>query len=186
MTAADDLAHLAAELREEATPGLTFMEVCGTHTMAIARYGLRELLPEGVRLISGPGCPVCVTAMSDLDQVLARGYPGGTDLSGGQWQRVALARALCAVKQGAGLVLLDEPTAQLDVRGEAEIFERVLAATRHCTTILISHRFSTVRYADHIVVLDEGRIVEQGSHEELIALGGRYAHLFNLQARAYR
>ena len=91
-----------------------------------------------------------------LDTVLARGYEGGTDLSGGQWQRVALARALCAVRLGAGVVLLDEPTAQLDVRGEAEIFERILAATRHCTTILISHRFSTVRHADRICVLEHG------------------------------
>src|SRR5262249_49866982 len=79
--------------------------------------------------------------LAALDTILAKGYAGGTDLSGGQWQRVALARALAAVKQGAGLVLLDEPTAQLDVRGEAEIFGRLLAATRQCTTILISHRF---------------------------------------------
>ena len=93
-----------------------------------------------------------------LDTVLARGYDGGTDLSGGQWQRVALARALCAVQLGAGVVLLDEPTAQLDVRGEAEIFDRILAATRHCTTILISHRFSTVRHADRICVLEQGRV----------------------------
>ena len=91
-----------------------------------------------------------------LDTPLARGYEGGTDLSGGQWQRVALARALCAVRHGAGLVLLDEPTAQLDVRGEAEIFERILAATRRATTILISHRFSTVRHADRICVLEHG------------------------------
>ena len=95
--------------------------------------------------------------LADLDTMLARGYDGGTDLSGGQWQRVALARALCAVRLGAGVVLLDEPTAQLDVRGEAEIFERILAATRHCTTILISHRFSTVRHADRICVLEHGR-----------------------------
>ena len=93
---------------------------------------------------------------------LHKGYEGGTDLSGGQWQRVALARALCAVRQGAGLVLLDEPTAQLDVRGEAEIFERILAATRALTTILISHRFSTVRHADRICVLEHGRVVELG------------------------
>src|SRR5206468_7344480 len=88
--------------------------------------------------------------LAELHTVLARGYEGGTDLSGGQWQRVALARALCAVRLGAGVVLLDEPTAQLDVRGEAEIFDRILAASRHCTTILISHRFSTVRHADRI------------------------------------
>src|SRR5262245_3690142 len=91
--------------------------------------------------------------LASLDTVLARGYEGGTDLSGGQWQRVALARALSAVTLGAGVVLLDEPTAQLDVRGEAEIFDRLLAATRECTTILISHRFSTVRHADRICVL---------------------------------
>src|SRR5262249_40871106 len=75
--------------------------------------------------------------LASLNTILARGYTGGTDLSGGQWQRIALARALCAVRRGAGLVLLDEPTAQLDVRGEAEIFERILSATRHCTTVLI-------------------------------------------------
>ena len=82
--------------------------------------------------------------LADLDTPLAKGYTGGTDLSGGQWQRIALARALCAVRRGAGLVLLDEPTAQLDVRGEATVFDRVLSATRGATTILISHRFSTV------------------------------------------
>jgi ABC-type multidrug transport system fused ATPase/permease subunit len=123
--------------------------------------------------------------LAALDTVLAKGYPGGTDLSGGQWQRVALARALCAVHLGAGLVLLDEPTAQLDVRGEAEVFERVLAATRECTTILISHRFSTVRKADRICVLEHGRVVELGSHDELMALGGRYRTMFDLQARRF-
>jgi len=123
--------------------------------------------------------------LADLDQVLARGYAGGTDLSGGQWQRVALARALCAVAQGAGLVLLDEPTAQLDVRGEAEIFDRILAATRHATTILVSHRFSTVRHADRICVLEHGRVVELGSHDELMAQGGRYRTMFELQASRF-
>ncbi|HEV7128421.1 MAG TPA: ABC transporter ATP-binding protein [Ktedonobacterales bacterium] len=123
--------------------------------------------------------------LAGLDTVLARGYSGGTDFSGGQWQRVALARALCAVKLGAGLVLLDEPTAQLDVRGEAEIFARMLAATRQCTTILISHRFSTVRHADRICVLEQGRVVELGSHDELMARGGRYHTMFELQARRF-
>jgi ABC-type multidrug transport system fused ATPase/permease subunit len=123
--------------------------------------------------------------LADLDKVLARGYEGGTDLSGGEWQRVALARALCAVKLGAGVVLLDEPTAQLDVRGEAEIFERILAATRHCTTILISHRFSTVRHADRICVLEQGKVKELGTHDELMALGGRYRTMFDLQAQRF-
>jgi ATP-binding cassette, subfamily B, bacterial len=123
--------------------------------------------------------------LAGLDTVLARGYVGGTELSGGQWQRVALARALCAVRLGAGVVLLDEPTAQLDVRGEAEIFDRILAATRHCTTILISHRFSTVRHADRICVLEGGRVVELGSHDQLMALGGRYRTMFDLQASRF-
>lgn len=124
--------------------------------------------------------------LADLDTVLARGYEGGTDLSGGQWQRIALARALCAVRGGAGLLLLDEPTAQLDVRGEAEIFDRILAATRQVTTILISHRFSTVRYADRICVLEEGKAIELGSHEELMQIeGGRYRTMFELQASRF-
>ena len=123
--------------------------------------------------------------LADLDTVLARGYDGGTDLSGGQWQRVALARALAAVRQGAGVVLLDEPTAQLDVRGEAEIFDRILEATRDATTILISHRFSTVRHADRICVLEHGRVVEIGNHDALMALGGRYQTMFYLQAQRF-
>jgi ABC-type multidrug transport system fused ATPase/permease subunit len=124
--------------------------------------------------------------LAGLDTVLARGYDGGTDLSGGQWQRIALARALASVRLGAGLVLLDEPTAQLDVRGEAEIFDRVLAATRHCTTILISHRFSTVRHADRICVLEHGRVIELGTHDELMALGGRYRTMFDVQAQRFQ
>ncbi len=123
--------------------------------------------------------------LAELDTVLARGYDGGTELSGGQWQRVALAQALAAVRQGAGIVLLDEPTAQLDVRGEAEIFERILRATRDATTILISHRFSTVRHADRICVLEHGRVVELGTHAELMALGRRYRTMFDLQAQRF-
>jgi ABC-type multidrug transport system fused ATPase/permease subunit len=123
--------------------------------------------------------------LAALATTLARGYEGGTDLSGGQWQRVALARAMCAVRMGAGVVLLDEPTAQLDVRGEAEIFDRILAATRHTTTILISHRFSTVRHADRICVLEGGRVVELGTHDELMAARGRYQTMFDLQASRF-
>jgi ATP-binding cassette, subfamily B, bacterial len=123
--------------------------------------------------------------LAGLDTILAKGYEGGTDLSGGQWQRIALARALCAVELGAGVVLLDEPTAQLDVRGEAEIFNRLLASTRRCTTILISHRFSTVRQADRICVLEEGRVIELGTHDELMEKGGRYRTMFELQAQRF-
>ena len=123
--------------------------------------------------------------LAELDTILARGYEGGTDLSGGQWQRVALARALCAVQLGAGVVLLDEPTAQLDVRGESEIFDRILQATKDCTTILISHRFSTVRHADRICVLEHGRVIELGTHEELMSRRGRYFTMFDLQAKRF-
>jgi ATP-binding cassette, subfamily B, bacterial len=125
------------------------------------------------------------TGLAELDTILSRAYGGGTDLSGGQWQRVALARALCAVRLGAGVVILDEPTAQLDVRGEAEVFDRILEATRGCTTILVSHRFSTVRHADRICVLEAGRVVELGSHDELMARGGRYRTMFDLQAARF-
>jgi ABC-type multidrug transport system fused ATPase/permease subunit len=125
------------------------------------------------------------SGLAALDTVLAKGYPGGIDLSGGQWQRIALARVLAAVELGAGVVLLDEPTAQLDVRGEAEIFNRILDATRHTTTILISHRFSTVRRADRIAVIEHGRVVELGSHDELMAAGGRYRTMFELQASRF-
>jgi len=123
--------------------------------------------------------------LATLDTILSRAYQNGTDLSGGQWQRIVLARALCAVRLGAGVVLLDEPTAQLDVRGEQEIFNRVLDATRNTTTILISHRFSTVRHADRICVLEHGRVVEFGSHDELMAAGGRYRTMFDLQASRF-
>jgi ABC-type multidrug transport system fused ATPase/permease subunit len=116
---------------------------------------------------------------------MAKGYPGGVDLSGGQWQRVALARAIAKVGGGAHVVLLDEPTAMLDVRGEAEIFGRVLGATSTATTILVSHRFSTVRQAALICVVEHGRAIELGSHEELMALRGRYHTMYDLQASRF-
>ncbi len=123
--------------------------------------------------------------LADLDTILSKSYAGGTDLSGGQWQRVALARAMHAVRQGTGLIILDEPTAQLDVKGEAEIFGRLLSVTSGITTILVSHRFSTVRQADRICVLEDGKVAELGTHDELMALGGRYATMFTLQAARF-
>jgi ATP-binding cassette subfamily B protein len=146
-----------------------------------------NVAPEGApdEVILAALADAGAAGLADLDTPLAKGYEGGTDLSGGQWQRVALARALCAVRRGAGVVILDEPTAQLDVRGEAEIFERILAATRDCITILVSHRFSTVRHADRICVLEAGRVVELGTHDELMARGGRYRTMFDLQASRF-
>jgi len=123
--------------------------------------------------------------LADLGAPMAKGYPGGVDLSGGQWQRVALARAIAKVGAGADVVLLDEPTAMLDVRGESEIFRRVLGATSEATTILVSHRFSTVRQADLICVVEHGRAIELGSHDELMRLGGRYHTMYDLQASRF-
>jgi ATP-binding cassette subfamily B protein len=115
---------------------------------------------------------------------LGRWFNKGQELSGGQWQRIALSRAF--MRAGAEILVLDEPTSSMDAETEAEIFDHFRSLTRDKIAILISHRFSTVRRADLIVVLDKGRIIERGRHEDLIALGGRYAGLFELQASAYR
>jgi ATP-binding cassette subfamily B protein len=119
------------------------------------------------------------------DTVLSPQYDGGKDLSGGQWQRVALARALYAVERGARVLVLDEPTAHLDVRAEAAFYDRFLQITEGVTSLIISHRFSTVRRAERIAVIDAGRITELGSHAELIALGGTYARMFEIQAARF-
>jgi ATP-binding cassette subfamily B protein len=121
-----------------------------------------------------------------LETTLSRSYTDGAELSGGEWQRIAIARALMAVEGGASVLVLDEPTANLDVRAEAAFFDRFLELTRGLTTILISHRFSTVRRADRIVVLEHGRVLEDGTHEQLLALDGRYAELFHLQAARFQ
>lgn len=119
------------------------------------------------------------------ETILASGYELGSELSGGEWQRVALARALFAVRHGAGVLILDEPAANLDARGEAELYRRFLSITEGTTTIVISHRFSTVRQASGIVVLAGGRVIERGTHEELLEQDGRYAKMFRLQAARF-
>ena len=162
-----DFVRLELPLRDNVVPG------------ASSRAGVSDSLISDALAIAAAG------DLAGLDQPLSKAYQGGTDLSGGQWQRVALARAVAGVALGAGIVVLDEPTAQLDVRGEAEIFERLLEVTRGCTTVLISHRFSTVRQADRIVVIEHGQVVEEGSHDELMASGGRYKTMFDLQAARF-
>ena len=117
------------------------------------------------------------------DQVLGRRFEGGVDLSGGEWQKIALARAYL---RDAQLLILDEPTAALDAKSELEVFERFAELTEGKMALLISHRFSTVRMADRIVVLEGGRLVEEGNHAQLMALGGRYAAMFEMQAASYR
>jgi ATP-binding cassette subfamily B protein len=117
------------------------------------------------------------------ETVLGKWFDGGVNLSGGEWQKVALGRAFMRQAQ---ILILDEPSAALDAKAEYELFSRLQQLARGRTAIFISHRFSTVRRADRILVFEQGRLIEQGTHEELLALGGRYAELFNLQAESYR
>ncbi|MDN3354971.1 ATP-binding cassette domain-containing protein [Actinomadura sp. DC4] len=143
--------------------------------------------PDVLARVAGrAGAAGLVAGLADgWDTVLSAEYAGGQDLSGGQWQRVALARALYAVERGARLLVLDEPTAQLDVRAEASFYERFLEITEGVTSVVISHRFSTVRRADRIAVLDGGRITELGAHDELLRADGTYAEMFRLQVARF-
>lgn len=143
---------------------------------------LRDQAALGGALRDAGGDGLLAGLSNGWDTVLSREYTNGAELSGGEWQRVALSRALTAVRGGAGLLILDEPTASLDVRSETELFERFLMLTRDVTTILVSHRLSSVRHASRIVVLDGGRVVEDGTHDDLMRSGGQYAAMFTLQA----
>ncbi|HUB00217.1 MAG TPA: ABC transporter ATP-binding protein [Terracidiphilus sp.] len=143
------------------------------HTPEEIEYAAEKSLASGVvgRLKGG------------YEQMLGRRFEGGVDLSGGEWQKLALARAYL---RDAQMLILDEPTASLDARSEFEVFERFAELTLGKMALLISHRFSTVRMADRIVVLEGGRLVEEGNHNQLVALGGRYAAMFEMQAASYR
>jgi ATP-binding cassette subfamily B protein len=120
------------------------------------------------------------------DTILSRAFTDGVELSGGQWQRIALARAFYSAKVGGQVLILDEPTASLDVDAEVALFDQLLTHAAGCTAIVVSHRFSTVRRADRIVVLREGTVAEDGSHDDLHARGGIYAQLYDLQADRFR
>jgi ATP-binding cassette, subfamily B, bacterial len=143
------------------------------HTEEEIDYAAQKSLADGV----------IAKLQNGYDQMLGRRFEGGVDLSGGEWQKLALARAYL---RDAQLLILDEPTAALDARSELEVFERFAELTEGKMALLISHRFSTVRMADRIVVLEGGRLVEEGDHSQLIALGGRYAAMFEMQAASYR
>ena len=117
------------------------------------------------------------------EQVIGKRFRTGVELSGGEWQKVAIARAYM---RDADVLILDEPTAALDARSEFEVFQRFKQLSHDKTAVIISHRFSTVRMADRILVLEHGAVSEEGSHEELLAARGKYAELFELQAAGYR
>ncbi len=178
-----DLADLHAEI------GVIFQdfmryEMTARENIAVGRIEVPHA-PEEIEYAAEKSLAAGVVAklQNGYDQMLGRRFEGGVDLSGGEWQKLALARAYL---RDAQLLILDEPTAALDARSEMEVFERFAELTEGKMALLISHRFSTVRMADRIVVLEGGRLVEEGSHTQLMALGGRYAAMFEMQAASYR
>jgi ATP-binding cassette subfamily B protein len=151
-------------------------------------FGSREHMLDEARLQRasdrGGAAEVVGKLGAGLDTQLGRWFKDGTELSGGQWQKIALARAF--MREEADILVLDEPTAALDALAEHAVFERFRKLAEGRTTIVISHRFPTVRMADRILVIEEGHVIEEGSHDELVAKDGRYARLFSLQAEGYR
>jgi ATP-binding cassette subfamily B protein len=178
-----DLADLHAEI------GVIFQdfmryEMTARENIAVGRIEVPHA-PEEIEYAAEKSLAagVIVKLQGRYDQMLGRRFEGGVDLSGGEWQKLALARAYL---RDAQLLILDEPTAALDARSELQVFERFAELTEGKMALLISHRFSTVRMADRIVVLEGGRLVEEGNHAQLMALGSRYAAMFEMQAASYR
>jgi len=175
------------ELREQV--GVIFQDYVTYYLNARENIGVGRVAEiENQTLVSSAAQKSGASALIDklpegYETMLGRWFEKGTQLSGGEWQKVALARAFM---RDARILILDEPTSSLDAQAEYDVFAKFRVLTKGKTAIFISHRFSTVRLADRILVLENGQIIENGSHQELIALGGRYADLFNLQAEAYR
>lgn len=172
--------HVAAIFQDFGRYPLTVRENIG--------WGSPEHLDdeEGIRAAAeqAGAMPLIAGLPDGMGTVLDRRFIGGAEASGGEWQRIAIARALFAVRHGASVLILDEPTAQLDARAEADIYERFLELTAGVTSVIISHRFSTIRRANRIVVLENGTITEQGTHAELVGREGLYAEMFRIQADA--
>jgi ATP-binding cassette subfamily B protein len=175
------------ELRREV--GIIFQDFVRYHftagdNIAIGRIERRE---DASQITHAAKQSLADTVIEKLpgqyEQILGKSFETGVELSGGEWQKIALARAYM---RNAQLLILDEPTASLDARAEHQVFQRFTELTRGKTAVLISHRFSTVRMADRILVLENGGVLEIGTHRELLDLEGRYAELFNLQAQGYR
>ena len=144
----------------------------------------KDLMEEVARKT---GLAEVIDALPDgWDTVLTRQISGGVDLSGGQWQKVGLARGLYAIHTGAEILTLDEPTASMDIHSERQVYETIMKESAGRTIILVSHRFATVRKADHIVVLGSGHVIEQGSHDELMAIDGQYRKMFTIQSEMHR
>jgi len=172
-----------------ANVGVIFQDFVRYHlsaadNIAIGRIDARDDRPrieEAAR--RGMANEVISKLPKGYDQMIGRRFRGGVDLSGGEWQKIAIARAYM---RDASVLILDEPTAALDARSEFEVFERFKELSEGRTVVLISHRFSSVRMADRILVMADGTVEASGTHEELLAAGGRYAELFELQAAGYR
>ena len=178
-----DVADLRCEI------GVIFQDFVRYHltaadNIAVGRIEAREERPRIERAAQRSLADTVVEKLPEgYEQIVGRRFASGVDLSGGEWQKIALGRAYM---RDAQLLILDEPTAALDARAEYEVFQRFKDLTQGKSAVLISHRFSTVRMADRILVLEGGRLLEIGTHDELLVLGGRYAELFNLQAAGYR